>query len=237
MAIFPLDRDGSIPARRDAEQPLREAMVRWKGIEVVDPRALSEAIGSSSGGTVQASAARALALRLHAGRYVRVVLSRVGSAAVAHAMLFDVSTLESPLAEAAETMPESEADARAALSRLADRLLFRTSDSAAFAESMVGTSLPSRQAFLRGREALDRWDLDAADSAFAIAKRWDPHFPQAALWFALTRRWSNKDGATWQYAVAVADAERADLVSGPGTARRAEGARRGPASGGVCQVG
>ena len=91
----------------------------------------------------------------------------------------------------------------------------RTSDSAAFAESMVGTrSLPSRQAFLRGREALDRWDLDAADSAFAIAKRWDSHFPQAALWSALTRRWSNKDGATWQYAVAVADAGRADLVEG-----------------------
>jgi hypothetical protein len=128
-------------------------------------------------------------------------------------MLFDVSSAESPLAEASETVPESEADARAVFSRLADRLLFRTSDSAAFAESMVGTgTLPSRQAFLRGREALDRWDLDAADSAFAIAKRWDPHFPQAALWFALTRRWGNMDSATWQYAVVVADAGRSDLV-------------------------
>lgn len=212
VAIFPFDRDGSMPAGLDVEQSLREAIVRWKGIEVVDPRVLSEEIGPASRAAVQASAARALALRLHAGRYIRVVLSHVGSAALAHAMLFDVSSAESPLAEAAETVPESEADARAAFARLASRLLFRTSDSAAFAESMAGTgSLPSRQAFLRGREALDRWDLDSADSAFAIATRWDPHFPQAALWFALTRRWSNKDSATWQYAVVVADAGRSDL--------------------------
>jgi hypothetical protein len=212
VAIFPFDRDSSVPAVLTVEQSLREALVRWKGIKVVDPRVLSEAIGTSSSAPVQASAARAIALRLHAGRYVRVVLSHVGSAALAHAMLFDVSSAESPLAEVAETVPESEADARAAFSRLADRLLFRTSDSTAFAESMAGTaSLPSRQAFLRGREALDRWDLDSADSAFAIAKRWDPHFPQAALWFALTRRWSNSDSATWQYAVVVADAGRSDL--------------------------
>ena len=213
VAIFPFDRDGSMPAGLDVEQSLREAIVQWKGIDVVDPRVLSEAIGPSSGAAVQASVARALALRLHAGRYIRVVLSHVGSAALAHAMLFNVSSAESPLAEAAETVPESEADARATLSRLADRLLFRTSDSAAFAESMVGTgSLPSRQSFLRGRQALDRWDLDAADSEFAIARRWDPHFPQAALWFALTRRWGNRDSATWQYAVVVADAGRSDLV-------------------------
>jgi len=212
VAIFPFDHDGSMPVSLNGEQSLREAMVRWKGIEVVDPRVLSEAIGPSNGAAVQASAARALALQLHAGRYVRVVLSHVGSAALAHAMLFDVSRLESPLAEAAETIPESQPDARVVFSRLADRLLFRTSDSAAFAESMLGTgSLPSRQALLRGREALDRWDLDSADSAFAIAMRWDPRFPQAALWFALTRRWSNKDSATWHYAVVVADAGRSTL--------------------------
>lgn len=213
VAIFPIDRDGAMPAGLDVEQSLREAMVRWKGIEVVDPRALSEAIGPSSGVPVQASAARALALRLHAGRYIRVVLSHVGTSALAHAMLFDVSSAERPLAETAETIPGSEADARTTFVRLGDRLLFRTSDSAAFAESMVGTrSLPSRQAFLRGREALDRWDLDSADLAFAIARQWDPHFPQAALWYALTRRWSNRDSATWQYAVVVADAGRSDLV-------------------------
>jgi hypothetical protein len=212
VAVFPFDRDRSVREAFDAEQSFRGAMVRWKGIEVVDPRVLSEAIGSSSGTSVRASAARALALRLHAGRYIRVVLSRVGSAALAHAMLFDVSSLESPLAEASEAIPGTEADARAALSRLVDRLLFRTSDSAAFAESMVGTgSLSSRQALLRGREALDRWDLDSADSAFAIAMRWDPRFPQAALWLALARRWNDKDSATWHYAVVAADARRSDL--------------------------
>ena len=212
VAVFPFDGNRSMPAGLDAEQSLREAMVRWKGIDVVDPRALSEAIGPSSSAPVQASAARAIALRLHAGRYVRVVLSHVGSTALAQAMLFNVSNAERPLAEAAEGIPESEVDARAALSRLADRLLFRTSDSAAFAESSVGTgSLPSRQAYLRGREALDRWDLDAADSAFGIAMRSDPRFSQAALWFALTRRWGNRDDATWQYAVAVANAGRPDL--------------------------
>jgi len=213
VAIFPFDGDGSTPARLAAEQSLRDAMVRWKGIKVVDSHALSEAIGPSSGAPVQASAARALALRLHAGRYVRVVLSHVRSADVAHAMLFDVSNAESPLAEATETIPESEADARTTFTHLGDRLLFRTSDSGAFAESTTGTgSLPSRQAFLRGRQALDRWDLDSADLEFAIARQWDPHFPQAALWYALTRRWSNRDGATWEYAVAVADAGRLDLV-------------------------
>ena len=213
VVVFPFDRDDSKSADLDVDQSLREAMVQWKGIEVVDPRVLSEALGSSRGVPVQASAARALALRLHAGRYVRVILSHVGTAALAHAMLFDVSKATAPLAEAAEAVPASEAEARITFARLGDRLLFRTSDSAAFAESMIGTgSLPARQAFLRGREALDRWDLDSADLAFATARQSDAHFPQAALWYALTRRWSNKDSATWQYAVAVADAGRSDLV-------------------------
>src|SRR5947209_8531859 len=59
--------------------------------------------------------------------------------------------------------------------------------------------------------ARDRWDLDSADSAFAIAMRWDAHFPQAALWLALTRRWNDKDSATWHYAVVAADAGRSGL--------------------------
>ena len=97
VAIFPFDGGRSILAGHDAEQSLREAMVRWKGIDVVDPRALSEAIGPSSSAPVQASAARAIALRLHAGRYVRVVLSHVGSTALAQAMLFECVERSEPV--------------------------------------------------------------------------------------------------------------------------------------------
>jgi hypothetical protein len=213
LAVFPFEREAGATAALPAEPPLREALLRWSGVQVVDPFALQEAIGAPPGSSIPASQARALALQLHAGRYVRGTLSRDGASVRAHAMLFDVARGAAPLFEATETLPaDSGASRAAAFDRLADRLLFRLSDLAA-AVSFVGTaSLPARQAFLQGQGALDVWDLDAADSAFARATHLDAKYPQASMWLALTRIWSERDDDTWRYAAEAAAAGRSQLA-------------------------
>ena len=212
LVLFPFARDSGVPATLDADQLLRQGLLRWSGVEVVDPFALVEATGARSDGAVSASRARSLALGLHAGRYIRGSLSRDGGSLRAHAMLFDVSRGESPLFEATAMAPDAGASLGAAFAQLADQLLFRPADSAAFTASAVGTStLSARQAYLRGAGALERWNLDTADSAFAAATRADAHYAQASLWLALSRMWAGKDTATWKYAAQAAAAGRPQL--------------------------
>ena len=209
VAVFPFDASGSRANPADADQSMRQALLRWNGLEVVDPFALKEAMGGRA--SISASAARTLALSLHAGRYIRGTLTRDGAQWRAHAMLFDVSKGETPLAEATGTTTDV-ASLVSVFDRVANGLLFRPSDSMALASSGPGTSsLPARQAYLRGQAAMEKWNLGAADTAFAMATQFDAHYASASLWLALARVWANKDTATWHYAAAAAEAGRAAL--------------------------
>src|SRR5439155_1556310 len=88
-------------------------------------------------------------------------------------------------------------------------------------ESQTGTSsFPARQAYAQGHAAIERWDLAAADSAFAAATRYDAQYAQAFLWLSQTRSWmaqgrawSDTPVATWQSAAERAAAGRGRLSS------------------------
>ncbi len=212
LVVFPFEHDSGVAPTLDADRLMRQGLMRWRGVEVVDPFALAEAMGTRTDGSVSASRARALALGFRAGRYIRGSLSKDGALLRLQAMFYDVSKGETPIAEASATAVASGPPLLAAFTGIADRLLFRPVDSAAFAASTSGTSsLASRQAYLRGQSALDRWALSSADSAFAAATRIDPHYAQAFLWLALSRAWADRDSSTWQYAVEAAAAGRARL--------------------------
>ena len=212
LVVFPFEHDASVSSSVNVDQSMRQAFVRWSGVGVIDQKRLEEASGKRRGAEISASEARSLALQLHAGRYVRGTLSRDGDTVHAHTILFDVSRRDSPLVEATETIPTSAASSDATFSRLADRLLLRTADTQTFAASARGTtSLPARQAFLRGAVAIEKWNLAAADSAFIAATRYDAQYASASLWLALARVWSQKDSATWYYAAEAAAAGRAGL--------------------------
>jgi hypothetical protein len=214
LVVFPFAHDSGVAATLDADRLMRQGLMRWRGVEVVDPFALAEAMGTRTDGAVSASHARALALRFHAGRYIRGSLSVDGALLRLHAMLFDVAKGETPIAEASAMAPATGAALVAAYAGVVDRLLLRPTDSTALAASTTGTSnLAARQAFLRGQLELEHWDLPAADSSFAAAARLDQHYAQASLWLALSRLWAEKDTSTWQYAAEAAASGRQQLTA------------------------
>ena len=212
VVVFPFDREAAVAPPLDVAQSILLAMLRWKGLDLVDPSSLSEAMGSKDGTAVTASELRAVALRLHAGRFVRGRVWRDGDSTRVQAMLFDVSLGERPLFETSGTISSNSAANQAMFAALTDRLLLRARDSTESADGANGTSsLGSRQAYLRGKKDLERWDLQAADSDLASALRLDAHNAAAALWLALSRNWAEKDTATWFYAAEAAASRRADL--------------------------
>ena len=210
LVVFPFTQSGAPSSASDADGAMRQGLVRWTGVNVVDPFALSDAMRGERHDDLSASEARTVAIALHAARYVRGSVVREGDRWRAHAMLLDVGRGETPLAEVTTVMPTSATTE--GFARIADALLFRGSDSLTLASSSGGTtSLPARQAYLRGQAALERWNLATADTAFAAATQFDAHFASASLWLALTRLWAEKDTATWHYAAAAAAAGRSSL--------------------------
>ena len=209
LMVLPFERDTSVPAAWNADGLMRQALLRWNGVELVDPHAIAEASG---GAALSASQAREVAIRLHAGRYLRGTITREGATIRIQAILFDVRRGTSPLFEATATARAGDLSPDASFAMLADRVLLRTSDPWALRETAAGTSsLAARQSYLRGRSSLEQWDLSAADSNFAAATRSDPRYASANLWLALTRVWSVSDSATWRYAAEAAAAGRAQL--------------------------
>jgi hypothetical protein len=210
LAIFPLEGERGV----DADAALRQAVLRWRGIDVVDPHRVAEAMSSMRDTGLSATRARELAIAMRAGRYLRGSLTHEGSLLRPQVMLFDVRNGDATLAEASAPAPVDRASLGAALSELTDRVLLRASLPADAGAATGTTSLPAMQAYYAGHRALGAWDLDAADTALAMATRLDPEFAQASVWLALTRIWGEKDSATWIHSAEAAASERARLSPG-----------------------
>ncbi len=213
LVVFPFEQAAGALALPNGDQAFRRALLRWNGLQLVDPNVVHDAIEKRSG-SVGSADARALALGLRAGRYVRASYSTAANHAVQiHAELFDVARQQVPLAEVTET---SSLDAQAldsVLARITDRLLFRGEPSDSIGLKAAGTtSLPAQQAFLHGSNELQEWNLAAADSSFASATHFDSRFARASLWLALTRMWMPQPSTTWAFAAAAAAEGRASLT-------------------------
>ena len=86
-------------------------------------------------------------------------------------------------------MPRIARDAES-VDALAGSLLLRRADGVPSPAILGGTtSLPAIQAFANGLQALERWDLRAADTTFAVAAHLDPTYGRAWLWQAQTKDW------------------------------------------------
>ena len=197
---------------QDGDVAVRRTLFRWTGLQLLDQNVVSEAVGSR-GSSIGSADARAIALRLHAGRFVRgSYLTTEKFAVRVHAELFDLSSEQVPLAEATETATLEAASLDSALTRVTNRLLFRSADSTMFAEREVGTtSLPALQAFSVGWNALQQWNLAAADSEFALATHYDARFTRAPLWLALARIWEEQPQPNWEFAAEAVAAGKASL--------------------------
>jgi serine/threonine protein kinase len=209
-AIFPFEHEPETPRAVNEVQLLHDAMARWTGISVVDPFQVRDALGEDTLGPATQQEASRLSRRLGAGRYIRGSVSRLGDSLRVEVSLYNVGDGHALAGDAVRFSPNlSGADSVFAL--MADRLLFRGVLPRG-APALVGThSLPARQAFAQGQQALDTWDLQVADSAFANAGNLDPGYTQAQLWLALVRAWSDAEPARWRVAAEQAALGRSHL--------------------------
>src|SRR3989454_11151033 len=217
--VLPFVHAGAVTALNEGEL-LQDALTHWSGIAVVDPFQVRDALARRDGRSLSGSDARAVALDLGAGRYVRGEGSHIGDSVRVDAALYDVTRGGSLLRDGTVKLGGKLARAEAAFAALGDRLLFGSAGPGNRVESRTGTtSLPARQAFALGQAAVYAWDLAAADSAFAVATRYDPQYAEGFLWLAQvrswngTRPWRDAPTATWRSAAERAAAARVRLSS------------------------
>ena len=218
--VLPFVHAGAVTALNEGAL-LQDALTHWSGIAVVDPFQVRDALARRDGRALSGSDARAVAMDLGAGRYVRGEVSHIGDSIRVYAALYDVTRGGSFVRDGTVKLGSNLARAEAAFAALGERLLFGSAGPGARLESQTGTtSLPARQRFSQGQAAIERWDLGGADSDFAAATRYDPQYAQAFLWLAQTRSWmtqrrswSDTPVATWQSAAERAAGGRARLSS------------------------
>ena len=189
-AVFPFAHRGvSDSVAADDERAVRDALVRWTGIEVVDEGGVRDAFTGKRAGSLTGGEAAALARTLRSGRYFRGEVSSGPSRRELRLRLFDAFAADSLLAEATASLVADASQPDTVLRTVVDSLLLR--DLAVGEPIARGTrSLPARQAYGRGQRAFDAWDLAGADAAFDTAARMDRGYAQAHLWLALARLWA-----------------------------------------------
>jgi tetratricopeptide (TPR) repeat protein len=198
-AIFPFEYQPGVDVELNEVQLLHDALSRWTGLSIVDPMQIREVIGRRNSAPVTNEAASKLVLSLGAGRYVRGELSRIGDSLRVRAALYETADARL-LADDAIRLPTDLAGADSGFALLADRVLFRGSLPRGV-KVLEGTrSLPARQSFARGQEALGAWNLSLAESTFSFATDFDPGYSQAHLWLALVRAWTDAEPARWRVA-------------------------------------
>jgi hypothetical protein len=181
------------------DEMLRDALLRWNGISVVDPFQAREVIARRRGdGAMRPAVASAIATRLGAGRYVLREVTRSGDSSHVRLAVYETAT-NRLLGEHSAVLPGGTAMSPEALRLLADSALLGRLGSPPGGTALGGSaSLPAVEAFARGGEAIGQWDLPAAEAAFADALRYDAAYPQATVWLALVRSWLDAPVATWQ---------------------------------------
>ena len=193
-------------------QLLRDEFSRWKGVSVVDPFLLRDALGSRSGAALDGDAIRQLAAQNNAGRFIRMAVTVVGESLRVNTALFDTRSAAGarPIGDQSVHVARDLSHANAALGQMLEALLVRTLGAGSSFEAAGTTSIPALRAFAAGEAALHAWNLAEADSHFTNAAEHDPGYARASLWAALARMWSNQPAARWRSLAegAAANSER-----------------------------
>jgi hypothetical protein len=204
-AVLPFEYDSDISSRFNEDQMLLDAMARWDGITMIDAFQLRGVMRTEPGAALDDEAgARRAAAQLGAGRMIRGQVSRAPGGYRVNALLIETATGD-VIERGALRLPASLQGVDSSFRMLAEGLLLREAgEPLAAGDPTTTTSLPARQAFVSGWNAVREWDLARADSHFTASARLDPEYAQALLWSALTRSWSGQPASTWR-----SEAERA----------------------------
>jgi serine/threonine protein kinase len=196
-AILPFERQSEAGAQLNEVELLHDALGRWTGLTVIDPLLVRDALSESDGQPLTLDAATQLARQLRAGRYIWGEVSRTADSLRIHAALYDTEQGK-PLYARTLRLDPGLAGADTTLARMAAALLLRGNPPDGAPSDDVTRSLPARQAYDRGQEALANWNIARADSAFTEATALDSEYAQAHLWAALARWWSGAVPARWR---------------------------------------
>ena len=191
-------------------QLLEDALERWRGVTVVDPFELREALQRVRSGPMTASDARHVAEIVRAGRYLRANVGRIGETIRIHVRLYDTRA-NSVLSDSVIRIDFTSGSQEKTFALLADHLLFRGEGGPLAETAAATTSFAARQAFGRGLAAVQRWDLVAAQAEFKVALTTDPEYAQAALWLTQAAVWNRDLKETWRFAAERASLHRARL--------------------------
>ncbi|HSE65464.1 MAG TPA: serine/threonine-protein kinase, partial [Gemmatimonadales bacterium] len=161
-AILPMEYQSGITQAINEEQLLHDALARWRGLSVADHFQVRDALERRGAAPLTSAAAVTLARELGAGRFVRGEVSRVGDSLRVHATLYDTPSGGDQLGDATIKLATSLTGAESLFTVLANRLLLRGTASSEGPGTFPTRSLPARQAYARGEDAIQAWDLAAA---------------------------------------------------------------------------
>jgi tetratricopeptide (TPR) repeat protein len=215
-AVLPFDVTNGVSSELVVEQLVQDALTRWTGISLVDRFQVADMLARRQPGAMSTNEAIRMARTLGAGRFVRGDVSMLPDSLRIHAALYD-AVEGGILQEGTVRVGLNLARADSAVEALVDQLLLRGIGPIGRSETVVGTtSLPARLAYTRGQAAINIWDLDRADTAFATALRQDGDYAQAALWLGIVRAWSGTPPGQWRFAAELAAAHRDKLSARDG---------------------
>src|SRR4029077_11413886 len=137
---------------------LHDALLRWRGVTIVDPAAVEDTRRGDSLPPSPAQAA-ALARRFGAGRILQETSSLAGDSTRTNVRLYDAAGAGALLSERAFYVARGERRQDSLLSAAVDQVLFRGVPPGDAPDTTTTRSLPARQGYGEGRRALARWDL------------------------------------------------------------------------------
>ena len=202
IAVFPVQGAAA------GENLLARGFERWRGITLVDQRAVDEQVQRNNG-PIGISDGAKIAAAVGAGRYVLGVLGTASGGKSVYATLYDIGGHE---LHHARLPVASDSAAFGAYAALADSLLLLGQvDDGPNVYEPGSRDLPSVQLVIAGQSAAQEWRLVDADTFFARAARRDTTSGRPLLWLATVREWAGGHTREWSTQAQSALAKRSSL--------------------------
>jgi TolB-like protein len=168
-------------------------MSRWTDLRVIDDERVADYMrelpGGSGGGNVSLNTGLAVAKRAGARNLVMGDLLKLGSRTTVNAKIYDVRTGQRVRSVREET---TIADSLMAMYGKLSSKVLNIAPPAGSASGVVGTtSTAAYQSYSQGMQAMNRFDMPAAESHFNQALKFDSSFALAHAKLAILIGWTN----------------------------------------------
>ena len=193
-------REGAAPTLLKGDQcELRvyEELDRWADVQVVDRFVVSSERQQRGRPVPDFREALGIARAVGSGMLIWGELWQEGDSVVVRGGLYDVGHRGRLVRAHTIRLGPGLGDLDRRFRELADSLLLGRVPSRAARAAQSAGSVTAWLAYARGDEALQRWDLEPAATAFGEALAVNPEFPQANLWLAQSRAWAGRPTSDW----------------------------------------